>query len=167
MNGHYIVPILSMACHDQSESDPYEETFDVISKLKANPDEVDSIVWMPLSYFSQNLNSQSVFNCIKVPFRHEKSSMTSFLNKIIPQVPEFYFYIFINIKDEHLIYGFNSFFILLVVFLIEDKEDCQLYVDSLVLSNTNIIHFVKTMNKCSYLLFRKIILNQQLALAKL
>ena len=171
MNGHYIVPILSIACHDQNEPDPYEETFNVVTKLKPNPDEVDSIIWMPLSYFSQNLNSQSVFNCIRVPFRYEKVAMTTFLNKIIPQIPEFYFYIFINVKlnvkDEHLIYGFNSFLILLVVFLIEENDDCHLNVDSVVLNKTSIIRFVETMNKCSYLLFRKILFNQQLALAKL
>ena len=97
--------------------------------------------------------------------------MTTFLNKIIPQIPEFYFYIFINVKlnvkDEHLIYGFNSFLILLVVFLIEENDDCHLNVDSVVLNKTSIIRFVETMNKCSYLLFRKILFNQQLALAKL
>jgi len=161
INGHYIQPIIALVCHDNEQlDDKFEDTFSVIDNLKLNNDEVDSLFWLPLRYFKECLSTMDsrIFNLVKIPMKSSGSTELNYLEGIIGQIPEFYTQIFFNVNDLHLIYGFNSFFVLVTVFLNEDADTSQLNVEIdpvNLINSSNILQFVQNMNKCSYVIFVK------------
>ena len=151
-------------------TDQFAETYDVVKNLNFNKDEVDSIFWLPIKYFVQNLPNNSpennIYNCVKIHF-DRKVNVASF-EEVLAPIPKFYTQVFVLLDNVNLIYGFNSFFILLVLFLLSDnKDNLQLEHEEFdfKINKENILEFINDMNKCSFIMYRKqiektILLNQ-------
>jgi len=160
INGHYIQPIIALICHEDESLvlDKFENTFSIVSNLKHNIEEVDSIFWLPISYFKECLCNRpnQIFDFVKVPFESSQAIEMDYFNRIFEHIPEFYTQIFFNVKGLHLVYGFNSFFVMLAVFLNEEADTSLLEIQIDLVNRVNcrnILQFIQNMNKGSYMLF--------------
>lgn len=164
VNGHYIQVIVAMIHHeigseDAKNNDPFENTFSIVKGLKPNDEEVDSIVWCSVNYFSsfiQKTIPNDVFNFVKIPINeNDKSAVDRLRNLVEFTIPDFYMQFFFTVNELHLVYGFNSFFTLLVIFMSQETDsDLEFFIDSVNFVNRkNIMEFIENMNKLSYVSF--------------
>ena len=58
--GHYMVPIVGLLCNRKHPEVDTHDTCAIVKSLRANPDEVESIVRVPLSYFVNNAANPDV-----------------------------------------------------------------------------------------------------------
>jgi hypothetical protein len=127
--GHYIVPIVCILSNASKieNIDPCEDTLDIVKALKPNQDEVESIFWIPFSYFF-NKSNISQFN---MPFELDNSLEK--LKNLFKINLSSYTRVIINIEDDifenkvkpvtQIIYGMNATVLLMVVMNVENRFD--------------------------------------------
>jgi 8-oxo-dGTP pyrophosphatase MutT (NUDIX family) len=158
--GHYIVPIVGLL-----ENTNVTDSWDILKNLKASPDEVAFIFWLPLTYVSEALKSNELFNQHISPLDLSKLNLENHKNKI----PEYVIRNIFEINEEYLkndlnkldvitpintfIYGINSqLAIFLCLVCIEGSEfECKIKGK---IDNKNILTYLHYTTSASYLLFK-------------
>ena len=142
-------------------SDSYENTFKIVEALKPNPDEVDSIICVPLKEIANKLNSTESgdFSLSKLPIELTQENEISYFTKLFGDIPSALVLVMFTINGGHLLYGFNSMHVLITILLADQDENenqLELKIDeTLVVNRNNVIDFVCEYGKCSYLSFIK------------
>ena len=127
--GHYIAPIVCILTNTTTNKgvDPCEDTLDIVKGLKPNQDEVESIFWIPFSYFF----NKSQISQFSMPFELD-NSLEKFKNLFKINFST-YTRVIINIEDDifenkvkpvtQIIYGMNATVLLMVVMNVENRFD--------------------------------------------
>jgi hypothetical protein len=159
--GDYIVPIVGLVDSDGSD------VAQVLSNLKRNEDEVESIFWVPLQYIHDVLNSEHDFGQIITPLEIDifpKSIATKFIRDSLIrsyfQVDESMFSNTIPNSSKMvspkspLIYGLNAHIMQHLCLLLIDGSvvKCKLYG---LIDNSKSIEYFHYLSLGSYLLFRQ------------
>jgi 8-oxo-dGTP pyrophosphatase MutT (NUDIX family) len=157
--GHYICPIIGLLTKNQTQdySDSDDEILDLLNNLKPN-DEVESIFWLPFSYFlNQERLSQRV-NLFDVPIKLDDTL------KHLDIISKKYFRFIIHLEDElfekngisptnNIFYGINAGNLLFAVkTILGDKFNLnQLFKDN---ENFEIYEYLKHLRLKGYLMYR-------------
>lgn len=161
--GCLIAPVIGLVC---TKDGNYEDTQNIIDSLKFNPNEVQSLFSVPLSYFRENLNK--AFSILKEPLKVKFFKSINPLGELNDRIPNEFLRPFVHLNEtvfDHAhgrfpyLYGFNAYVLLYVLFLVESKEEqgnwLELHAESIFINRSNIIQFVDQIRICSYLIYLK------------
>lgn len=179
--GHYIAPIIGIVKDDTGS---YEDTLKVINNLKPNPDEVESLFWVPIDYVldQDTKNSQAKFTNFDtdIKFDSELAPLLDMINLDGFDIKQrldsrMYQRLFLNFDEDMFqsdvkpaftfIYGINAILLLLVSFILEKDDDqgrekFRLALNGLIVSKSNITEYVKFFRFVSYIMLRNNILQK-------
>ena len=158
--GHYIVPIVGYL-----ENLKISDSWEIIKNLKANPNEVALIFWIPVTYISDALKSNEVFN------QHISELELHKLNLDIhkDEIPKFIVRNIFEIQDEYLknslnklseifpintfVYGINSQLAILISLICNENSQFECKIKGKI-NRKNILDYLKYTTLAAYLLFK-------------
>jgi 8-oxo-dGTP pyrophosphatase MutT (NUDIX family) len=179
--GHYIAPVVGLIKHEalMDRFDVSENTMDVVADLKPNPDEVDSIFWMPVSYVLESNYSSDRIATFKHPIRSNQH-----LREILEVIQmdggssvkdtnglkiEFYDRMLINFEADlfprnvasatyPFIYGINATLLLAVCILVQEESDTanmfEINLNGMAVNKKTLVSYFKFFRFCSYVLLK-------------
>jgi coenzyme A diphosphatase NUDT7 len=159
--GHYICPIIGLLTKNQKldYSDSDEDILDLLKSLKPN-DEVESIFWLPFSYFLNDQRLSQRVNLFDIPIKLDDTL------KHLDVIKKKYFRFIIHLEDElfeknginplnNILYGINAGILLFVVKIILGNSFNlnQLFKDDYY-QNFEIYEYLKHLRLKGYLMYR-------------
>ena len=160
--GHYIVPVVGLL-----ESINGSDAWEILKKLKSNPNEVALIFWIPINFISEALKSNELFNQHISPLDFTKLSLTGHKNKF--KIPEFVIRNIFEINEEYLkndlnelveiipintfIYGINSHLAIFLSLICNQDSEFECKIKGKI-NNKNILNYLKYTTLASYLLLK-------------
>jgi 8-oxo-dGTP pyrophosphatase MutT (NUDIX family) len=159
--GHYICPVIGLLTKDQTDDylDKDEEILELLNSLKPN-DEVESIFWLPFSYFLNEERLSQRVNLFDLPIKLDDTL------KHLDIISKKYFRFIIHLEDElfeknginplnNILYGINAGILLFVVkTILGDKFNLnQLFRDDYY-ENFEIYEYLKHLRLKGYLMYR-------------
>ncbi len=173
--GHYIAPIIGLVKHEflNDQFDVCEDTMNIVLSLKPNPDEVESIFWMPVNYVLDTSNPERL-SMFKHPFKvnDATSKILSIVNlnkfPLFNQTSDFYDRLIVNFEPElfrnnvvsayPFIYGINATLLLAVCLILKDgsseKQPFEITLNGLKVRKDTLAEYLKFFRFCSYVMLK-------------
>lgn len=170
--GHFLVPFICILKRETNE-DRYEETSDIVSSLKPNPNEVQSIFSVPFSYILDPYFVNERLSVMKVSFK--PSNILQNIKDLISDRLDFsngYLNrIFINLDESlfesnklpvnSLIYGINATVVLFVALKIQNNSEFNFKIDQrFFLTSKTVDEYISLFRFVSYILYRNYLIER-------
>lgn len=159
--GHYIVPVLCILKHSNEQAnDKFEDTMEVVKNLSHNPDEVESIFWVPFDYFLDYEKLPERIHRLPSSYHLDKS-LISFVEQFKLNKQNFA-RVLINFEDElfvnnvkpntSFLYGINATILMLTISTVEPDLWSHLKA-SLQFSVDRVEDYAQAIRFISYILY--------------
>jgi hypothetical protein len=158
--GHYIVPVVGFL-----ENLKISDSWEIIKSLKANPNEVALIFWIPVNYISDAIKSNELFNqhiseldLHKLNLNSHKDTIPKFIVRNIFEINNEYLENALNKLNEIIpintfIYGINSQLAIFVSLVCNENTEFECKIKGKI-NQKNILDYLKYTTIASYLLFK-------------
>ncbi|RNA06808.1 coenzyme A pyrophosphatase [Brachionus plicatilis] len=177
--GHFLVPFICILKKDSGE-EPYEDTCEIVNSLEPNPNEVESIFYLPFSYILDLNCTNERISVLKVPFEWPKTlnNMKKLISKRFDFFNGYLNRIFINLDDglfepnklpaNTVLYGINATVILFVILITQNESQFSFKVeDNFYLNSKTVNEYLKLIRFASFILYRNYLIEKKKLMSKI
>lgn len=170
--GHFLVPFICILKREAGEN-PYEETNEIVSSLKPNLNEVQSIFSLPFSYILDSNFINERLSVMKISFNSSliPQNIKGLISNKLDFGNGYLNRIFINLNDSlfepnklpvnSLLYGINATVVLFVVLKIQNKSDFIFKIDEKnVLTTKTVDEHINLVRFVSYIMFKNYLIER-------